>query len=179
MTLGRSAIVALLAGLLVATLPVAGAEEQYPRGLMSATPTAPQGGRTCTIDVRPLSFGTYDSLSGIALDALAQVIYVCGNLDDRASGNKTIRIEMETGYSNQYGTRNMTAGNNNYLEYNIYLDPTHRTIWGNGTNGTDAYIDPHPPNKTPVTVPVFGRIHAMQDVPAGTYVDSLIVRIVF
>ena len=60
-----------------------------------------------------------------------------------------------------------------HLYYNIYLDATHRTIWGDGTNGTDVYIDPKPPNKTPVTVPAYGRIRALQDVPAGQYADVM------
>jgi spore coat protein U-like protein len=175
--LARTAFVAAVASIvLISSGPVAGSGEQFPRGLMSAEPTK---SKTCTIEVRPMSFGTYDPLAGSALNALGQVIYVCGNLDDRGNDNKAIRIEMETGYSNQYITRVMTAGNNNYLEYNIYLDSTHTTIWGNGTNNTDVYVDTKPPNKTPVTVPAFGRIRALQDVPVGQYVDSLIVRVVF
>jgi spore coat protein U-like protein len=65
------------------------------------------------------------------------------------------------------------------LEYNLYLDPTHRTIWGNGFAGTDVYIDDHPPNRTPVTVPIFGQIAPRQDVHAGQYVDSVLARVVF
>jgi spore coat protein U-like protein len=65
------------------------------------------------------------------------------------------------------------------LNYNIYLDATHRTIWGTGEGTTQAYIDTHPPNGTPVIVPAFGRIEAGQDVPAGTYHDEPAVRILF
>ena len=60
-----------------------------------------------------------------------------------------------------------------------YLDATHRTIWGDGTNGTDYYYDAHPPNRTPVIVPAYGRIRALQDVEAGQYADVLPVRILF
>ena len=72
----------------------------------------------------------------------------------------------------------MTAANT-ILEYNIYLDATRRIIWGNGTNGTDVYVDSSPPNRTPVVVPLFGRIFGMQDAPAGEYRDSLLARVVF
>jgi spore coat protein U-like protein len=181
MTLSRSAMVAAAAAMFViAARPRAGAVEQYPAGLMSAAPTT-SGNRTCRIETRPLSFGAYDPLASTHIDALGQVIYVCGNLSSSstAPGNKAIRVELETGYSNQYGVRVMTAGGNNHLEYNIYLDATHRIIWGNGTNGTDVYVDTSPPNRTPVIVPMFGRIRGMQDVPAGDYIDSLIARVVF
>jgi spore coat protein U-like protein len=65
------------------------------------------------------------------------------------------------------------------LSYNIYLDATHRTVWGTGEGTTQVYIDTHPPNGTPVIVSAFGRIDARQDVPAGTYHDEPAVRILF
>jgi spore coat protein U-like protein len=179
MTPARLAFVVGCAGLLI-TLPAAGAVEQYPRGLMSAEPAA-SGKRTCLIDVRPVSFGSYDPLSGNAVSAVGQVIYVCGKLGatTTAQDNKAIRIEMTTGLANQSSPRHMGAGANEYLAYNLYLDPTHRTIWGQGAFGTDVYVDSHPPNRTPVVVPVYGQIFAAQDVYAGQYADTVTARIVF
>jgi spore coat protein U-like protein len=165
--------------LLVGASPLAG-DEQFPRGLMSAEPAAGSS-RTCTIDVRPVSFGTYDALAGNAVDAVGQVIYACGNFSgsSRAQGAKAIRIELDTGLATTF-QRRMSAGTGvDFLAYNLYLDATHRTIWGNGTNGTDVYVDTHPPNRTPVIVPVFGRIPGNQNVTAGQYADSLLARIVF
>jgi len=181
MTLTRSAMIAVAAAmLLIGARPMAGPVEQYPGGLMSAAPTT-SGNRICRIETRPLSFGVYDPLATTDTDALGQVIYTCGNLSSSslAQGAKAVRIELETGSSNQYVVRMMTAGHPDHLEYNIYLDATHRIVWGNGTNGTDAYIDNSPPNRTPVVVPAFGRIRGRQDVPAGEYIDSLIARVVF
>ena len=54
------------------------------------------------------------------------------------------------------------------LNYNIYLDATHRTVWGDGVLGTDVYFENNPPNGTPVIVPAYGRIPARQDPDAGT-----------
>ena len=182
MTPARSVLVAIVAVVLLAALPVARAEEQFPSGLMSATPTTPQGGRTCTIDVRPVSFGNYDPLQGSAVDALGYVIYVCGNIgaSSTAPGGNAIRIEMTTGSANTFSPRTMVGPDNaQQLEYNLYLDPTHRTVWGQGAFGTDVYVDSSPPNRTPVTVPVYGRILERQDVPAGSYIDGVTARIVF
>jgi spore coat protein U-like protein len=172
------AIIALM--LLSGARPTAGGE-QFPRGLMSAAPTGSK--RTCTINVRPVSFGTYDPLAGAALDAVGQVIYMCGNLGASGTGsdnnNKAIRIELETGLANSFSPRAMYAGSVDRLEYNLYLDATHQTVWGQGAFGTDVYVDPKPPNKTPVIVPIFGRIRSLQDVAVGQYLDSLLARIVF
>jgi spore coat protein U-like protein len=65
------------------------------------------------------------------------------------------------------------------LRYNVYLDATRRTIWGNGTNGTDVYFVSNPANRTPVVVPVFGRIFERQNVEAGEYFDGIHVVILF
>jgi spore coat protein U-like protein len=65
------------------------------------------------------------------------------------------------------------------LDYNIYLDATHRTIWGQGLYGTDVYIENNPPNGTPVTVTAYGRIPPRQNPPPGQYVDVLTVRVLF
>jgi len=180
MTPVRLAPVGVLAAFLIATLPVAGAEEQYPRGLMSVEPTA-NPNYSCTIEVRPVSFGTYDSLAMADLDATGQVIYVCGNLKAAATGSpKAIRIELTTGSASQFSPRSMLGPSTlDKLNYNLYLDPTRRTIWGQGAFGTDIYYDGHPPNRTPVTVPVYGRVFARQDVPAGQYVDAVTARILF
>lgn len=182
MTLTRFALLAAAAAiLLIGARPIAGAVEQYPRGLMSVAPTVSDN-FACTIEVRPVSFGTYDTLATAPLDAIGQVIYVCGNLgaSSLAPVNKAIRIELTTGAANTFSPRSMLGPDPQaHLEYNLYLDSTHRTIWGQGAYGTDVYIDDHPPNKTPVTVPIFGRIPGYQDVPAGQYIDGVTARIVF
>lgn len=179
MTASRSAMTILLA-LMVLIGTRGSGEEQYPHGLMSAAPTT-SGNRTCTIDVRPVSFGIYDPLQANPVNAVGQVIYVCGNLgaSGTAQGNKAIRIELTTGMAAQFSPRYMYAGATERLAYNLYLDPTHRTIWGQGAFGTDVYVDAKPPNKTPVTVPVYGQILGLQDVTAGQYADALTARIVF
>jgi spore coat protein U-like protein len=172
--------------LLVATVAVAvliGArpsarDGQFPRGLMSTAPTAVVG---CTIETRPLSFGTYDQSAETDVDATAQVIYTCTN--DLLSGpgvrGVTIRIEMTQGFGNSFDPRRMTGPGFETLDYNIYLDARYRTIWGTGVGRTQVYRDVHPPNQTPVVVTVYGRIFARQDVSAGAYVDSIRVGIVF
>lgn len=173
MTPARPVVVAML-GLLIGASAGPGSAAQHPRGLMASAAKS----KGCTIETRPLSFGTYDPLATTALDALGQVVYTCGEkgeADQRAV--KNIRIEISRGSSSSYD-RAMTTGGD-HLRYNVYLDASHRTVWGDGSNGTDYYFDSHPPNKTPVTVPAYGHIFAMQDVVAGQYTDVLQVTILF
>ncbi len=182
MTLVRSLLIAIAAVvLLIGDRPIAG-DGQFPRGLMaSADPRTPS--RSCTIETRPLSFGIYDTLAETDLDAIGQIIYTCDNGNGGGPGrakpeSKGIRIEMAQGYGNSFAPRRM-VGLGDRLEYNIYLDATHRMVWGTGEGPTQVYIDTNPPNRTPVIVPAFGRIFGRQEVAAGPYSDDVPVRILF
>jgi spore coat protein U domain-containing protein, fimbrial subunit CupE1/2/3/6 len=181
-TPARSLVIALVAVvLLIGARPLAGVP-QFPRGLMASA--APKANRSCTIETRPLSFGIYDPLAGTDLDAIGQIIYACESGSGGGPGrakpeNKGIRIEMAQGSSNSFAPRHMYGLGFADLQYNIYLDATHRTVWGTGEGSTQVYIDEHPPNGTPVIVPAFGRIFGRQDVAAGPYTDNVPVRIVF
>jgi spore coat protein U domain-containing protein, fimbrial subunit CupE1/2/3/6 len=148
-----------------------GAEAQFPRGLLAAAPRADPKRGSCAIETRPLSFGNFDPGANADLDAVAQVIYTC---DNQA---KKIRIDMSAGTSNTFD-RQMSNGGYN-LAYNIYLDATHRTVWGDGVLGTDVYYENNPPNGTPVVVLAYGRIPARQDPAPGQYTDVLTVRVLF
>ena len=127
------------------------------------------------------------------MTAVGQIIYICGEgggawrwrwwrwpsavapltvaaagPGSRVAQNMGIRIEMDRGTRHvvrpAWNDRGLDA---DILEYNIYLDATHQTVWGNGVGGTEVYIDLNPPLETPVIVPVFGRIFGRQDVAAG------------
>jgi len=90
---------------------------------------------------------------------------------------------MAQGNSNSFASRGMSGPEQivygGFLDYNIYLDATHRQVWGTGEGPTLAYVDSNPPNGTSVTVPAFGRIFGGQDVAWGPYSDTVPVRILF
>jgi spore coat protein U-like protein len=100
-----------------------------------------------------------------------------------SGGQNGIRIEMAQGSSNSFAPRGMVGPefliSSRRLDYNIYLDSTHRQVWGTGEGPTQAYVDSNPPNGTPVIVPAFGRIFGNQDVVSGPYTDTVPVRILF
>jgi spore coat protein U-like protein len=172
MTPFRSLFVAMIATVLLVGAR-SGAEAQFPRGLLAGAPNENPKKGSCTIETRPLSFGTYDPEANAELDAVAQVIYTC---DNQA---KKIRIEMTTGVGNQFTPRHMYANSVDRLDYNIYLDATHNTIWGQGLYGTDVYYQNNPPNGTPVIVLAYGRIPGRQNPSPGLYADVLTVRVLF
>jgi spore coat protein U-like protein len=128
----------------------------------------------CTIDTRPVTFGEYDSFDPGPRDTQGAVIYVCvRSLRD----SLPIRIEMSRGRASSFN-RAMFK-NTEQLNYNLYLDATRRTVWGNGSEGTEYYSESNAPNKKPVVVPVYGRIYPLQDVDGGEYSDVIEVKILF
>jgi hypothetical protein len=187
---------------LIGTRPMAG-DEQFPRGLMSAAPRSGVQGGVCTIETRPLAFPAYDPLADTDVDAIAEIIYFCTDPNGRGGGgrggppdgrgggppdgrgpgtraqDKGIRIEMDQGFGNSYLPRSMVGAGFEVLGYNIYLDATHRTVWGDGAGSTEVYLDLAPPQGTTVTVLAYGRIFRGQDVRAGPYTDTVGVRIQF
>jgi spore coat protein U-like protein len=193
----RSALIAVTVALLIGVRPIAGVA-QFPRGLMMSA--EPRGGGSCTIETRPLSFSAYDPLADTDVDAIGQIIYICGSGGGGGGGGRGggggpppgrgggpgtlaqetgIRIELDQGGNNSFAPRGMVGPGFEILDYNIYLDAQHRTVWGTGAGGTEVYLNLNPPLNTPVTVPAYGRIFRGQDVEAGQYADVVSVRIQF
>lgn len=135
--------------------------------LLVAAPARAQ----CVIDgVTGTAFGTYDTFSASPLDTSGSVIYRC-------LVALTITIDLSTGSSAAYAARTMTRiGGGGTLTYNLYTDATRLVIWGNGANGTGRY-GPVLGLLTGVSVPIFGRVPARQDVATGDYSDTVIVTL--
>ena len=147
------------------------AAAQFPRGLLAASQ---DGG--CVIETRPVTFGNYDTANPVPLDSQGQIIFTCSPVGGSGS-IKNVRINISRGQAGSYD-RSM-AGGSARLRYNLYLDSTRQQIWGDGTSGTDYYFDPHPSPNTPYTLPIYGRVLALQAVPLGSYADSLQIELLF
>jgi spore coat protein U-like protein len=68
------------------------------------------------------------------------------------------------------------TGPSGTLQYNLYLDATRQTIWGDGTAGTQSAFQDTRANEA-YFVSVYGRIPSAQNVQAGTYTDMLVVTV--
>jgi len=61
------------------------------------------------------------------------------------------------------------------MTYNLYSDSLRSIIWGDGTSGTMLVST----SGTSATYAVYGRIPAAQNLPAGSYNDSIAVTLTF
>jgi spore coat protein U-like protein len=134
--------------------------------LAVAAPVARPAG--CSVSTLGLSFGNYDVFSTLNDD-------ITGTLNVNCPSATSYSISLSSG-SGTYASRAMTNGIN-VLSYNLYLDPTRLTIWGDGSAGTGTVSG----TGTGATVgsPVYGRIPAGQNAYVGSYADVVTVTVTF
>lgn len=124
----------------------------------------------CTIATTAIAFGTYDPVvtnASTPLDAQGTVTIAC-------TKGATAQIGLNGGLNT---TREMSDGGTNRLSYQLYSDSGHSTVWGN-TAG--SWVTPvAAPSKAGRTFDVYGRVGANQDVPAGSYTDTVVATVNF
>jgi spore coat protein U-like protein len=129
---------------------------------------------TCTFhSVVGVSFGSYDVFGFSALDSTGNVTYRCTDVTEF----DTITIDISQGGALSYAPRRMAAGTAS-LSYNLFLDAARTQVWGDGGGGETARYGPTtPPEATNVSVTVYGRVPARQDVAVGSYSDTVTVTL--
>jgi spore coat protein U-like protein len=122
--------------------------------------------------VTNVAFGTYDPITLTPLDSQGSISYNC-------PPPLTATVSINRGSSSTYQPRTMIqAGVTDALQYNLYLDAAHTTVWGDGTEGTSTLFLGSSPGGTQ-TIAIYARLFPNQDIPAGAYADSLIVTFFF
>jgi spore coat protein U-like protein len=130
----------------------------------------------CTISTAPVAFGAYDPVSANAstpLDGNGTVTVTC-------TQGATTTITLGQGANSDAGStdavplRRMADGAN-MMTYNLFQDAGHSTAWGN-TGGTGVG---HSGTGTSTNISVYGRVPAGQNLPAGSYADTVVATITF
>lgn len=150
-------------------------------GLMLAGPTARAATATdtmgvsatvqtaCILSTTSLAFGNYDPTSSTDTDATATLTITC-----TTGTSFTVGLNAGTTAGTTVTTRKMANGANR-LSYALYSNSGRTTNWGN-TSGTDtpAAITA---TSSASTMTVYGRVTALQNVPAGAYSDTVTVTV--
>jgi spore coat protein U-like protein len=121
----------------------------------------------CTITTTPVNFGVYDTLVGSAVPGTGTVNVAC------TKGASGLTIDLSTGSNGASASGTTRAMNNagSILNYELYTDNTHATVWSTGV------ATPNAPSKASRAFTVYGLISANQDVPAGSYIDTVTAQI--
>ncbi|WP_223645828.1 fruiting body spore coat protein U [Corallococcus sp. EGB] len=137
-------------------------------------------GSTCTINSGSLNFGTYDPIvvnASTGVDLLGS-----GTLQVQCTLLGTADITLGQGSHPGTGStdaapvrRMLNTSSANYLNYSLYQDATRLVVWGNTAGTGLPYVGTG--LGTPVTV--FGTVPKGQNVPSGTYSDTVVATITF
>ena len=130
-------------------------------------------GPNCTISTLPVAFPAYDPVVANASandDGTGSVIVAC-------TKGSTVTIGLGTGLNVSAGQMRMKDATTDYLNYALYQDSGRATAWG--TSGAGLLSPVAAPDKTARTFTVYGRIPSGQDVPAGSYTDTVVATVNF
>ena len=127
-------------------------------------PIAVQAG--CALSVVGLNFGDYDIFNIQDTSITTSIAVTC----DTAS---SFEVALSSG-GGTFASRTLVS-NANLLAYNLYVDPAHVTIWGDGSPGTMTVSGTGTSNN----FTVYGRIPARQNGAVGSYSDTITVTITF
>ncbi len=134
---------------------------------------------TCTINAATLAFGAYDPVvvnKTVNLDQITTIGFTC-------TLGSTGTIDIDKG-ANSTGTtpnfqRRLTDGATptaHFLNYNLYQDAAHTTLWGTTTSGT---AEANAGLGVAQTTNLYGRIPSGQNGTNGSYTDSATMTITF
>ena len=116
-----------------------------------------------------ISFGTYDPLSGSDSTSTGSISVQC-------TKDAAYALSLSTGSSSSYTNRTMSNGTDT-INYNLYNDSGHTTVWGDGTNSTSTVSGTATGGTDSSTV--YAKATAGQSVSAGSYSDTITVTITY
>lgn len=127
----------------------------------------------CTVSTTPVAFGSYSIFDTSPLDSTGTITVSCTN-----PYNAPVNVKISAGLSFSFTPRKQKNGTHE-LAYNLFLEASRTTIWGDGTSPT-SYATPSPASGTPLELTVYGRIPERQtSAYAGSYSDTLVVTVEF
>jgi spore coat protein U-like protein len=127
----------------------------------------------CTISTTPLAFTPYDPVvvnASVDLDGTGTVVVAC-------TKGTAPTIGLGLGSNSAASVRRMHDGSSNYLTYELYQDSGRATIWS--TSGLGLLAPVAAPSKAARNFTVYGRVASNQDVPAGSYTDTVVATVNF
>ena len=120
----------------------------------------------CALNAVGLNFGAYDIFDTQDTSITTHIGVTCDT-------DTSFEISLSAG-TGTFAGRTLLSGAN-ILSYNLYIDPAHLTIWGDGSPGTATVSG----SGTSRNFTVYGRIPARQNAFVGSYSDTITVTITF
>jgi len=129
----------------------------------------------CQVRLNPIDFGIYRPLQAAPLDVIGTITIRC------MAQPGSYGVTIGPGGTGDFLARALTNGAGGTLAYNLYRDPARTQIWGDGSPSTFIVAGARTDRRRPTVTdhPVYGRVFAGQAPDPGTYVDNLLVTVLF
>ena len=135
---------------------------------MSVSATVPA---TCTITTTNMNFGSYNSTQASSTLAQATITATCSN-----GTNAVVSLNAGVNAGGD-SRRKLKNTGNQVLNYDIFTIIDYSLVWGDGTGGTITL--PIFSEGNPETLTAYGAISPGQNVPVGSYSDTVAVTITY
>jgi len=122
-----------------------------------------------------LVFGIYSAGSASPTLSNSTVTVSCSNTNYKLP---SFTVALSAGGAGGFNPRKMSSSGSN-LNYNMYIDSTYTTIWGDGTSGTATQSYNGSLGLNQVLFTNYGRVPASQFVKAGGYTDTITVTVTY
>jgi len=131
----------------------------------------------CSAGTTSVNFGAYSPFSASALDGVGEVRVDCSLLG-LLGILVSYKISISAGSSGAFSGRQMVGGGYR-LNYNLYTDPARNNVWGNGAGGSTTVNVSYLAAVlfTTRSYSIYGRIPPRQNLPTGTYTDTIVVTV--
>lgn len=127
----------------------------------------------CTVTTAALAFGTYDPVvanASAGLDGTGRLTVAC-------TKGVAPSIALAAGSNASGATRRLSDGAGHFLEYGLFQDSNRSTAWS--AAGAGIYTAAAAASKASRDFTVYGRVASNQDVPAGSYSDTVVATVNF
>jgi spore coat protein U-like protein len=173
----RMLTMSVAAALAMGSLPTVEAASPQSASLpVSATVEA-----NCVIATTGVNFGAYDSVTTTTdLAAQGAVTVTC-----TTGANAKVTLDQganaETTSSSTTPLRQLSSGGASpgFLKYKLYSDLTHSQVWGDDITSNPGNAVASTGDGSEKTLAVYGVIASGQKVPAGSYTDTVLAKVIF
>jgi len=139
-------------------------------------------GASCSVSSSGVSFGVYNVFNSGDNDSAGIIRVSCTGLSSVGAAYE-IKLNVGVGSGSSFSSRVMasTTDSSHHLNYNLYTNSSHTSVWGDGSAGTTTVsggfllgIDSQATDHD-----IFRRILARQNAYVGSYSDTVTMTINF
>jgi spore coat protein U-like protein len=143
-----------------------------------ALPAAPAAALGCSLQSPGLVFGAYNPLSPVPVDSASGITVTCTGIPGTSL---VYTLRLGPGGSGSFSERRLRSASQWVLTYNLYTNAARTLVWGDGNGGSQVVSEALTLSASSASRvhPVHGRLFARQNVPPGTYVDTLVLTVDF